>query len=307
MRRSSLVVLLACLLVNSAFAATDWLNQIGQWNEDYKWSNGVPIGDEEIRLRGDDSLCVLSSVQTWSDLSNNRTRVYEGATLIITDGGELTGPGWLRVGASNAGTIYQTGGLLKLQEGKDNTRLVIGDSGGSDGHYTISGGTLTYESGDGHLTLGDRGGTGTFTVWGSGSTIQMNSLRVGGRDSGRAATGTLEFLIDELGVTPIQVNDVILDPAGDDSMAGLIVDLIGIGDGDLVPEYLLVDNTGDDPVEGIFDGMPEGTTLTLDTTPYYLTYVGGTGNDIMLVPEPATVVLLGLGGLIATVRRPRKK
>ena len=307
MRRSSLVVLLACLLVNSAFAATDWLNQIGQWNEDYKWSNGVPIGDDEIRIRGDDSLCVLSSVQTWSDLSNNRTRVYEGATLIITDGGELTGPGWLRVGASNAGTIYQTGGLLKLQEGKDNTRLVIGDSGGSDGHYTISGGTLTYESGDGHLTLGDRGGTGTFTVWGSGSTIQMNSLRVGGRDSGRAATGTLEFLIDELGVTPIQVNDVILDPAGDDSMAGLIVDLIGIGDGDLVPEYLLVDNTGDDPVEGIFDGMPEGTTLTLDTTPYYLTYVGGTGNDIMLVPEPATVVLLGLGGLIATVRRPRKK
>ena len=233
--------------------------------------------------------------------------MYEGATLIITDGGELTGPGWLRVGASNAGTIYQTGGLLKLQEGKDNTRLVIGDSGGSDGHYTISGGTLTYESGDGHLTLGDRGGTGTFTVWGSGSTIQMNSLRVGGRDSSRAATGTLEFLIDELGVTPIQVNDVILDPAGDDSMASLIVDLIGIGDGDLVPEYLLVDNTGDDPVEGIFDGMPEGTTLTLDTTPYYLTYVGGTGNDIMLVPEPATVVLLGLGGLIATVRRPRKK
>jgi len=307
MRRSSLVVLLACLLVNSAFAATDWLNQIGQWNEDYKWSNGVPIGDEEIRLRGDDSLCVLSSVQTWSDLSNNRTRVYEGATLIITDGGELTGPGWLRVGAGNAGTVYQTGGLLKLQEGRDNTRLVIGDSGGSDGHYTISGGTLTYESGDGHLTLGDRGGTGTFTVWGSGSTIQMNSLRVGGRDSGRAATGTLEFLIDELGVTPIQVNDVILDPAGDDSMASLIVDLIGIGDGDLVPEYLLVDNTGDDPVEGIFDGMPEGTTLTLDTTPYYLTYVGGTGNDIMLVPEPATVVLLGLGGLIATVRRPRKK
>jgi hypothetical protein len=145
---------------------------------------------------------------------------------------------------------------------------------------------------------------GKFTVSGSGSVIQMNSLRVGGRDSGRAATGTLEFLIDGLGVTPIQVNDVFLDPASDDSTANLIVDLLGIGDADLSPTYLLVENLGDNPVNGIFDGMPEGTGVTLDTTVYNLTYVGGVGgNDIMLIPEPATLFLFGLGGLVALRRR----
>jgi hypothetical protein len=196
--------------------------------------------------------------------------------------------------------------MLKLQKGKDTSRLVLADKADSVGFYTISGGTLTYDKTDdglGQLIVGDRGGTGTFTVFGGGSVIDMGSLHVGGRQASRPADGTLEFIINGLGVSPIQVNEVLLDPAGDESTASLIVDLIGIDDDDLVPEYLLVDNLGGDPVAGIFDSMPEGTMITLDTTPYYLTYVGGTGNDIMLVPEPATIMLLGIGGLIAARRR----
>jgi len=309
MRRLGMVVLLVCFVCSGALASTDWINQVGQWNEAHRWSNGVPVGDDEIKIRGSDAVCVLDSDEVWSSLTNNRTRVYEGATLIIA-GGQLVGPGWLRAGAGDAGTIIQTGGLLKLQKGKDTSRLVVGDSGGSDGSYTISGGTLTYDTTDGgvgQLILGDRGGTGTFTVFGGGSVIEMGSLHVGGREAGRGADGTLKFVIDELGITAIQVGDVILDPDGDSSTATLILDLIGIGDADLSPSYLLVENLGSDPVEGIFDGMPEGTIVTLDTTAYYLTYTGGVGgNDIMLIPEPATLLLFGLGGLIA-VRRPRKK
>ncbi|MGD8501023.1 MAG: PEP-CTERM sorting domain-containing protein, partial [Phycisphaerales bacterium] len=91
--------------------------------------------------------------------------------------------------------------------------------------------------------------------------------------------------------------------------ANLVVGLLeGVGDADLSPTYLLVENLGSDPVSGIFDLMPEGTAVTLDTTVYSLTYMGGVGgNDIMLIPEPATLVLFGLGGLIAAARRPRKK
>ncbi|UCG57702.1 MAG: PEP-CTERM sorting domain-containing protein [Phycisphaerales bacterium] len=305
MKRLGLVVLLVCFLSGSVFASNDF-SGVGNWSNAEIWSQGyVPTGEEEVKVRGDETICTLNtSTGDWG--VGRRMRVYEGATLIVEDGAELLGAGWMRVGASNPGYVEQTGGLVSLQTGRDDSRLVIGDSGGSDGLYTISGGTLTYDvgEGDGHLTLGDRGGMGKFTVSGSGSVIQMGSLRVGGREASRAATGTLEFLIDGLGVTPIQVNDVFLDPAGDDSTATLIVDLLGIGDADLSPTYLLVENLGDNPVNGIFDGMPEGTGVTLDTTVYNLTYVGGVGgNDIMLIPEPATLLLFGLGGLVAFRRR----
>ena len=55
---------------------------------------------------------------------------------------------------------------------------------------------------------------------------------------------------------------------------------------------VIVRNDGNDPVNGVFTGLPEGSVLTNDTVRYILSYVGGDGNDITLSPiiEPAKFI-----------------
>jgi hypothetical protein len=46
--------------------------------------------------------------------------------------------------------------------------------------------------------------------------------------------------------------------------------------------YTLIDNDGVDAIAGTFNGLPEGSTLTLNASTFQLSYVGGTGNDVVL-------------------------
>lgn len=78
--------------------------------------------------------------------------------------------------------------------------------------------------------------------------------------------------------------------------------------------FVLVDNQGSNPVDGIFAGLPQLAQLAFDvggeTYEATLNYYGGDGNDIVLsrVPEPAALGLLGLGvfGLLMWRGRRRK-
>jgi acetyl esterase/lipase len=45
---------------------------------------------------------------------------------------------------------------------------------------------------------------------------------------------------------------------------------------------ILIDNDGSDPIVGTFNGLPEGSTLTVDGTALTVSYVGGDGNDFTL-------------------------
>jgi len=172
--------------------------------------------------------------------TGQRMRVAGNATLNILAGGQLIGPGWIRVGeksmpnkiateyapdnfADGAATINQSGGLFGLLAGgHDTTKLVISDGGltasvDSDGLYYMTGGTLTsYGSGEGgttanddigQITLGDRNGSGKFIIEGTAPVIEMGELYVGGATATlqgtvyRAATGTLEYRLTAGGVS----------------------------------------------------------------------------------------------------------
>jgi hypothetical protein len=306
MKRLSLILVVSLLVMANSALAVDFNEVVGPpylWSNPSNWMGTYPDGTVEVKIREGDT-CTLNSNETWAYQITNRTRVYEGATLNILPGGTLNGPGWLRVGASDAGTVNQTGGHLEVRWGNDNSRLVIGDSTGSNGLYNISAGTITYlktEGGDGHLTLGDRGGVGTLSITGDAPVIDMRSLRVGGRDDLRGATGTLEFNLAS-SVSPVMVEDTILDPAGEGSTANLVVNASVAPTAPVV----LVKNSSSTAVSGTFDSV----TLTGLGEYTYLVYnfdADGTANDIALVPEPATVALFGLGLIAAVRRRPRKK
>jgi len=310
MRRLGVVVFLVCFMSSGVFASNDWKQTGGywsdpNWSDPNSWSQGhLPTVNEEVKIRGDGTVCTLNTgTGGWG--IGQRLRVYEGATLLIEDGARLLGAGWMRVGAGNPGYVEQTGGLVRLQPGKDSAKLGIGDSGGSDGHYTISDGTITYidsvEKPGSQLIVGARGGTGILTIIGIEPSIQMNELIVGDR---AGASGTIEFQIDANGVSPIGLDsNATLDPLGADSTANLLVSAI---DAPPMSDILLVDVSSGGVIEGIFDTVngasaPEGAPVvtSFGGVDYYynMTYAGGTGNDIVLqysysVPEPNSLELL---------------
>ena len=56
----------------------------------------------------------------------------------------------------------------------------------------------------------------------------------------------------------------------------------------ITPTSLIVANDGSDPVVGTFAGLPEGAIITAGPHQFRISYVGGDGNDVVLVRVPVT-------------------
>jgi len=68
------------------------------------------------------------------------------------------------------------------------------------------------------------------------------------------------------------------------------------GAGGLGKQYVLIANDGVDAVNGTFNGLAEGATVTAGLLQYAISYKGGTGNDVVLtqtaVPPSPQITLL---------------
>ena len=49
--------------------------------------------------------------------------------------------------------------------------------------------------------------------------------------------------------------------------------------------FVIINNDDVDPVVGTFDGLPEGSVITVNGVPLVLSYEGGDGNDVTLTLE----------------------
>jgi hypothetical protein len=346
MKRLSLIVFFVCLMTSGAFAVTiyDFNNTTGDglWSTGANW-NALAPGVQGNTPSDDGSTSDYVKIQTTKVCTLNSAAGNFGwtkltvagtlATLNITGGSIGTGNEFQVSDVGKTGSVIQTGGTVTTFQGNTAGKLEIGYKAAGVGFWTISGGSIgfsdpcNYGQNVGQILVGGAGAAGsvgTFTINGSAATINTKNFWVGTKDAaaGYPGTGTVKFELTD-GVSPINVTaTVTLDNAAAASIANLVVSLL---DED-VPQgvIVLIKNSSATAVSGTFDSVSgdmtangralEGDVVWL-TTPlgvlhtYTLSYLynaDGTANDIALVPEPATIALLGLGSLIA-IRRNRKK
>jgi autotransporter-associated beta strand protein len=119
----------------------------------------------------------------------------------------------------------------------------------------------------GHLQLSG----GTFPQKGVMGTLIMESastLDVGGWDTNGFPGSTLSQLVVNGGVTLGDATLALQIPANFNPVPGDVLTII--------------DNDGTDPVSGTFKGLPEGAVIQAGGQRFRITYVGGTGNDVVL-------------------------
>lgn len=221
-----------------------------------------------------------------------------GATT-IDNAIELTGAATLSAGAAVtlSGTLTGASDLTKDGAG---TLTLTGDAADMSGRLTVSAGTLkidstfaatagvTVASGAtlvGHGSVGTTGVTGTVSV--EGGTI--------GADGGILTLSNGLTIIDD-GVVAADIAGTTAGTGYDQIAVNGAVNLTDVSlslnmgftaaAGDV---FTLIDNDGSDAIVGTFAGLSEGSTLTSGDTTLQITYLGGTGNDVMLTvldPEP---------------------
>ena len=223
-----------------------------------------------------------------------------GQTVSVADGTlELTGA----IGDGSPSDGYS---LTKSGAGT----LVLTDTSTYTGATMVSAGTLEVDgsiassSGVGVAVGADLSGSGAVpgVNAAAGSTLQpgsaANPASTAILSSGNINLATGSTFDAYLGGTAVgtgydQHNVTGTVDLDSDSGGGATLDLTlaftpAVGD-----SFIIVANDGTDPIQGTFDGLPEGSTLTVGGQQFQITYAGGPGGNEVVVTckAPPTVTV----------------
>ncbi|MBD2752488.1 alginate lyase family protein [Spirosoma validum] len=201
---------------------------------------------------------VGTGTQTMTGQIKNGTTIISGTPFyssVTVNDGKLVLNGeneYLGVTLVNSGTLAVNGSLASP--------------------INVTGGTL---SGTGQSSASISIGNGGFVAPGNsvGTFTTSAVLSLTGGATYQVELNTSDNKADKLIANGVMVNG-----------ANLVITDLGNASGLSVgTSYTVIDNTSDTPVAGTFNGMPEGSTIAVGTNRFQITYLGGTGNDVVLI------------------------
>jgi len=269
------------------------------WHTANNWDpNTVPSGPNDYAAIGAAATgTVLITTGNTANPGSIRMGFWTGsADMELQAGGAIAPNYWFAIGYgngfsdSNFSTFAQTGGTVLGGE----TGVFVGtDDGGSTigrGRYTISGGSLGTATASSHLIIGRHPTThnniGQFIVDCSGAAGSGPDLiRVS--SYAQNSVSKVEFKLDANG------NARQIDLVHDVDLAGT---LTLTGTRTSTDPLVLMTYTG--TLSTVFDTEPTGWTIDYGT--------GSNSQVTATIPEPATMCLLGIGGIGVLIRRKRR-
>jgi fibronectin-binding autotransporter adhesin len=218
-------------------------------------------------------------------LDGSGTLNLNGVGSFLNTGGDNTSTTFAGTIASDGALQKNGSGVLRLTGNNTNAAGSVVNAGALriDGTHT---GPVTVNSG---ATLFGVGTVGPVVVNAGGNLAP-------GASPGALNTGNLSLfgnLLQEIeGTTPGTQYDTI-NVTGSVTLTGSTLVVSGAYVPATGDTFAIINNDGADPVVGIFNGLAEGATVIINGRAATISYVGGTGNDVVLTVAPAPA---GVGG-----------
>jgi hypothetical protein len=213
--------------------------------------------------------------------SNSGSVLVTAGTLSFTgwlaqidpSGTTLTGGTWSVLGGTSALTFTNYGNLKTLGALASVTLSGAGASFTNLAGLTSNLGTLSLLGGQTFMTTGDFNNNGTLTL-GPGSTLAVSGSYV------QTVTGTLNVQIGGTATSPT-AGTITTSSTGTVTLGGslnvtaTVKPAVGMA-------FKIVNNKGSAAVHGIFAGLAEGASITVNGMTFKISYRGGDGNDVVL-------------------------
>lgn len=171
----------------------------------------------------------------------------------------------------------------------------LSDSQPSQAIFIGSSNTVQVDGSRGNVLVGHGGtlkGTGTVAnVTSTGGAISTGDSP-GCLNTGNLSLDSSSTFDEEISGTTVCTDYDQTNVTGTVSLGGATLNttLLSGFEPNLNDSFTIINNDGSDAVTGTFNGLPEGGTFQIDGNTYTISYVGGTGNDVVLtatdVPNP---------------------